>query len=274
LIPQFKMQFQNIMRYLINYLLFIYNTRRTWWYTATCRTKARFVRTFLGSFWLGLSNLLSIAVLAGVYGTVFKVGNFKEYSIYLGLGLVVWNYISASILGSATLFENNSINIKNSNLNPLFYVLEEWGFQLQTFAQSFSLVLIVLSLIKFSLISNFIIYALPGMINLLIFLLWFPLLICIAGARFQDIYQLVPIIMQLLFLLTPILYKKENLSSLGWVADYNIFYILLSTIRDTIIFGEGIMLKKNIFVLLLNLVGLLFTLIFYKRIRRKIPFYI
>ena len=53
---------------------------------------------------MGLSNLLSIAVLAGVYGTVFKVANFKDYSIYLGLGLVVWNYISSSVLGSAAIF--------------------------------------------------------------------------------------------------------------------------------------------------------------------------
>ena len=46
--------------------------RRAWWFTATARTRARFARTFLGSFWLGLSNLLSIAALALVYGTVFK----------------------------------------------------------------------------------------------------------------------------------------------------------------------------------------------------------
>ncbi len=269
-----KKQLRNTMNYIIKLLLFIYQTRKSWWYTSTCRTKARFIRTFLGSFWLGLSNLLSIAVLAGVYGTVFRVANFKDYSIYLGLGLVVWNYISSSVLGSAAIFEINSMNIKNSNINPIFYVVEEWAFQLQTFAQSFSLVLLVLSFIKFSLISNFIIYSLPGLINLLIFLFWFPLLICMAGARFQDIYQLVPIIMQLLFLLTPILYKKENLSSLAWVADYNIFYILLSTIRDSMIFGEGIMLKKNIFVLLFNLSGLLLTLIVYKKSRKKIPFYI
>ncbi len=269
-----KKQLKNTMNYIFKLLLFIYQTRKSWWYTSTCRTKARFIRTFLGSFWLGLSNLLSIAVLAGVYGTVFKVANFKDYSIYLGLGLVVWNYISSSVLGSAAIFEINSMNIKNSNINPIFYVVEEWAFQLQTFAQSFSLVLLVLSFLKVSLISNFIIYSIPGLINLLIFLFWFPLLVCMAGARFQDIYQLVPIIMQLLFLLTPILYKKENLSSLAWVADYNIFYIFLSTIRDSMIFGEGIFLKRNIFVLLFNLTGLLLTLIAYKKIRKKIPFYI
>ena len=78
-----KKQLINTMNYIIKLLIFIYQTRKSWWYTATCRTKARFIRTFLGSFWLGLSNLLSIAVLAGVYGTVFKVANFKDYSILI-----------------------------------------------------------------------------------------------------------------------------------------------------------------------------------------------
>ena len=65
--------------------------RQAWWFTATSRTRARFARTFLGSFWLGLSNLLSIAALALVYGTVFKVQDFSTYVVYLGIGLVVWN---------------------------------------------------------------------------------------------------------------------------------------------------------------------------------------
>ena len=51
-----------------------WRVRRAWWFTATSRTRARFARTFLGSFWLGLSNLLSIAALAIVYGTVVSLG--------------------------------------------------------------------------------------------------------------------------------------------------------------------------------------------------------
>ena len=58
-----------------------WHMRRAWWFTATARTRARFARTFLGSFWLGLSNLLSIAVLALVYGTVFKVQDFNDYVV-------------------------------------------------------------------------------------------------------------------------------------------------------------------------------------------------
>ena len=54
----------------------------------TTARKERFARTTLGSFWLGLSNLLSIAALAVVYGSVFKVQNLL-YVVYLGTGLVI-----------------------------------------------------------------------------------------------------------------------------------------------------------------------------------------
>ena len=53
-------------------------TRRAWWFTATARTRARFSRTVLGSFWLGIANLLCSLLLGGVYGAVFKVDNFND----------------------------------------------------------------------------------------------------------------------------------------------------------------------------------------------------
>ena len=128
--------------------------RRAWWFTATARTKARFARTTLGSFWLGLSNLLSIAALALVYGTVFKVQDFNTYVVYLGLGLVVWNGISSAISSAPNLFEHNHPQVLSTNLNPIFYVLEEWSFQVQTFLQSFVLVVLVLSSFQHDLLLN------------------------------------------------------------------------------------------------------------------------
>ena len=94
--------------------------RQAWWFTATARTRARFARTLLGSFWLGLSNVLSIAALALVYGTVFKVQDFNTYVVYLGIGLVVWNGISSAIGSAPNLFEHNQAQVHNTNLNPIF----------------------------------------------------------------------------------------------------------------------------------------------------------
>ena len=97
-------------------------------------------KTIIG--YSNLSNLLSIAALALVYGAVFKVNNFNTYVVYLGIGLVTWNTISAVVGSAPNLFEHNHAHVLNTSLNPVFYTLEEWSFQLQTFVQSFLLVLL------------------------------------------------------------------------------------------------------------------------------------
>lgn len=247
--------------------------RRVWWFTATARTKARFVRTFFGSFWLGLSNLFSIAVLALVYGTVFKVEDFNTYVVYLGIGLVVWNSISAAIGSAPNLFEHNSVHLHNTSLNPIFYTLEEWAFQLQTFVQSFLLVVLALSWYQHNLLLNLILYGWLPLLNLFLFVFWVPVTVCLLGARFRDIYQLVPILLQLIFLLSPILYHNKNLGAMAWAADLNLLYRILSPIRHTLIHGEVQWLVGGV-LLALNLAGLWAALWLLNRERPRLPFLI
>ena len=139
---------------LFSNLKFAFKTRKAWWYTATSRSRARFAKTTLGSFWLGLSNLLSIGTLGIVYGTVFSVDNFSSYFIYLGFGLVIWNTIASAIASAPNLFEHNQVHVHNTSINPVFYTLEEWAFQIQTFIQSFLLVVLALSTFQKTLLFN------------------------------------------------------------------------------------------------------------------------
>jgi lipopolysaccharide transport system permease protein len=250
-----------------------WSMRRVWWFTATARTRARFARTLFGSFWLGISNLLSIAVLALVYGTVFKVQNFNQYVVYLGLGLVVWNSIAAAIGAAPNLFEHNAQHVHNTNLNPIFYTLEEWAFQVQTFFQSFLLVVLALSFFQGSLVVHLLTASWLPLLNLLLFLYWVPVIVCLLGARYRDVYQLVPIALQLVFLLSPILYEKKNLGALSWTADLNPLYRVLSPLRDSLI--EGRLLGwKDALLLVANLLGILLATWLINRERRHLPFLI
>ena len=128
--------------------------------------------------------------LALVYGTVFKVQDFNTYVVYLGVGLVVWNGISSAIGSAPNLFEHNHSQVHNTNLNPIFYVLEEWAFQLQTFLQSFALVLLALSCFQHDLLLNLLFYGWLPLLNLFLFLFWVPMIVCLLGARYRDFYQL------------------------------------------------------------------------------------
>lgn len=247
--------------------------RRVWWFTATARTRARFARTLFGSFWLGLSNLLSIAVLALVYGTVFKVEDFNHYVVYLGLGLVIWNSIAGAIGTAPNLFEHNAQHVHNNNLNPIFYTLEEWAFQVQTFLQSFLLVLVVLALFQPTLILHFLVVGWLPLLNLLLFLYWVPLIVCLLGSRYRDLYQLVPIALQLVFLLSPILYEKKNLGAFSWTADINPLYRVLSPLRHCLIHGSLLGWQDGA-LLLGNLFGIWVAAWLLNRERRYLPFLI
>ncbi len=260
-----------IVKMLLNNFRFAIKTRKAWWYTATSRSRARFARTTLGSFWLGLSNLLSIGVLGIVYGTVFSIEDFRSYFIYLGFGLVIWNTISSSIANAPQLFAHNASNIKNMNLKPLFYTLEEWSFQMQTFIQSFILVFFVLIFFKLSLLNNLLLYSWLPFLNLFIFIYWFPVIICLISVRFTDFAQLVPIVLQLIFLTSPILYKKESLGSLEWITNLNFIYQILDPVRVSIINGYT-NYQNSMFVLFLNLVFLLFTFRLLHAESKKLPF--
>ena len=258
---------------MLNNIRLAWLSRRFWWFIATSRTRARFARTSLGSFWLGFSNLLSIGTLGIVYGTVFSVQNFKEYFIYLGIGLVIWNSISLSISSGPELFLNNTQNIKNMNINPIVYTFEEWSFQLQTFFQSFTLVFIVLFFLKKILIYNLLFFSLFPLINLIIFLYWFPLMIALIGIRYSDFTQLVPIVLQLTFLTSPILYRKESLGGLEWITNYNLIYKILDPLRLSII--DGVLdYKAVIIIFLINIFGLCTSLALLKKQSQDLPFLI
>ena len=259
------------MTVVTNSLSYAWRSRRAWWFTATARTRARFARTTLGSLWLGLSNLLSIAALSVVYGTVFRVKDFSHYVVYLGTGLVVWNAIAASIGSAPALFEYNSGHLKNTNLNPIFYTLEEWAFQAQTFTQSFLLVLLALSFFQPTLYLNLFKAGLLPLLNLALFLYWLPLIVCLLGARFRDLFQLVPIVLQLVFLLSPILYEKSNLGHLAWTAEINPLYRVLSPLRNALLHGD-LALGQCLLLLLVNICGVLFSMWLLEKDRKNLPF--
>ena len=263
----FIMKIFNSTNYQIKKVL---ELRRVWWFSASARTKARFARTKLGSYWLGLSNLLSVGALVIVYGTIFKVESFKEYAIYLALGITLWNSLASAINTAPNLLESQRDLLNNTNIDISYYIMQEWAFNIQSFFQSLSIVLFVICLIEPSTIINILFSVIP-LINYLLFMLWLPSIICILGAKLQDLYQLVPIIVQLSFLVTPILYFKKELGSLQFLSMVNPIYQIIAQLREVLLSGE-LLFKRDMIVFSLNIIGLLFSFYFLRKSRSNINF--
>ena len=247
--------------------------RKVIWFSATQRSSTRFARTKLGSLWLGISAAITTALLALVYGTIFKQSDFNSYIVQLGLGLILWNSIASPISASPSILEKNSAHINNINTQHIFYFFEEWIFNLQTFFQSFSLVFIFLCFFKPEMIGNLFFYFIPTLINFVLAMFWIPSLICFMGLWIKDLYQLIPSVLQLLFLLTPILYDKSVLGKASIVADLNLIFRYMSPLRESLI-SNNINIVDTLNLFILNIVGILLVLNCIRLNKKNIPFLI
>jgi lipopolysaccharide transport system permease protein len=231
---------------------------------------ARFSRTYLGSFWLGLSNLLSVAILGVVYGAVLKVPDPYHYIVYLGLGLTIWGLISQSVICGTSLFSQRREQLVNNSMPAIFYCLEEWAFQLQTFAQAFSIILVALSFIQKTLLLHALTSIWLPLLNLTLFSFWTIVVSAVIGARYKDLSQLIPILLQLLFLISPILYPSKNLGRFTFLADINPFYRILEPLRTALTEGQ-VAWREGLLILALNLVFVGISLSLLKRFRYRLP---
>ena len=251
---------------------YIIKTRRTYWFTAIAKTKARYARTALGSLWLGLSTLITVLCLGTVYGKVFNVSDFLQYFIYLGLGLVIWMPINESINYAPLVFSKNASTLKNSRIKPIFFVCQEWAFQVQSFMQAFLMVFSVLVILSPSLLLN-LFFSIIHFLNLFLFIFWLKLLISLLGTKFTDLFQLLPAITNLLFLLSPILYQKKNLGSYSFIADFNPIFQVLSLLRKSIIDGT-LNIQIGLLVLLGNIFFIFVSLFLYVKMEKKLVYYL
>ena len=110
-------------------------------------------------------------------------------------------------------------------------------------------------------------------VNLFLFIFWVQLLISLLGTKFTDLFQLLPVLTNLFFLLSPILYKKENLHSFSFIADFNPIYQVLRLLRSSIIDGK-LNLELGFIALFLNLIFVIISFVVYVKMEKKLIFYL
>lgn len=201
-------------------------------YAAWLRLTVQFARTLLGTTWIGLSTLLSVAVLGTIYGTLTRVPSWPTYWIYVALGMVSWSTLAASITGSCTLMERARERLLNQPLPLGVYVLEEWITSVFSLGIALVMLLVVVGLAEPLVWLRLLQGGWLGLLNLLLGCLWLSLLISPLAVAVADLPQLMPILLQIGFLASPILFYRQSLGALAWVSQLNPLYGWVRLARD------------------------------------------
>ncbi|WP_139559601.1 ABC transporter permease [Methylotetracoccus oryzae] len=233
--------------------------------------RQRYRRSILGPLWLTLSMGVMVGALGYVYGDLFKTP-LDDYLPFLTVGFVAWNLISTLVIDSCTAFIGATGYIRQLRLPVSLYLFRLCWRNLIIFFHN-ALVFVAVALI-FKVVPTWqLLWLLPGLAIILYTGFWSGLVLGALCARFRDIPQVVSSLVQVVFFMTPILWKPELLTSRPVFVQENPFFHFVELIRGPML-GNGISLQTWAVTLGCALLGSLVAFFMFARLRRRIAFWV
>ncbi len=190
----------------------------------------------------------------------------------LTVGLVLWQLLSGCVLESTSVFIRHAVVIRNLKTPYLIFPLQLLLRQLINFAHN--LIVVLLVFIIFPPEASYIqLLAIPGLLLVIGNLFWLIIVLSVLGIRFRDLEPLIAAFMPILFFLSPVIYRPNQLESSQYIAWLNPFSYLITLVRDPL---QGIMPPTFIYAVSVTmlLIGWLFSLWLLGHCYRRIAFWI
>ncbi len=220
------------------YVTELWRLRHFWMALVHNDLRNRYRRSVLGLGWSLLQPIAMTAVLCTVFAGVFGV-SLREYAPYLLSGLTFWGFLSTTAMSGCQSFIQGESYIRQHRAPLAIYPLRTTLGAGYHFLVGMGVVLLAVSI--FSGFTNLLVLLslVPSLVLLFIFA-W-SLAVCTGTLHvlFHDTQHLLEIVLQIMFYMTPIMYKPEILvnRNLGWAVKFNPFAVLLDLVRQPLLQG-------------------------------------
>jgi ABC-type polysaccharide/polyol phosphate export permease len=183
-----------------------------WSTLAWSDTKLRYRRTKLGPFWITISTGLMVSSVGLVYGQIF--GNptgmgAAGYIAYFAVGIILWAFISATITEGCAVFVQAGGLIKALQVPLLLHVYRMMARNVVLIAHNAVIILLMWAVQQWP-VGWGALLALPGLVLVMLSLFGVVMAISIVCTRFRDVQQIIGALLQLMFLLTPIIWPHST----------------------------------------------------------------
>jgi len=235
--------------------------------------RRRYRRSMIGPFWLTISTGVMIATMAIVFGSIFR-SPIAEFLPYLATGIILWTFISTTILEGCNAFINADAIIKQLQIPLFVHVLRVvWS---NCIILAHNIVIIPLVFLFFLKVPNLnLLFLIPGFLLLAVNLSWIALFLGTICARYRDFPQIISSIIQIFFYITPIIWMPHLVPHRAgtMLINMNPVYHLITIVRAPIL-GEAPDLLNWAVCILLAFAGWSLTLVFYSKYKHRIPYWL
>ena len=259
------MAFADLIQGLKNY--------NVWMHYAIYDIRQRFRRSTFGPFWLTISTGIMVVSIGYIFSKVFGQDMFV-FVPRLATGLIFWNFLRIVVDESSRTFTDQVSFIRDvpAPLSIHFY---------RIFTRSFivwlhdMVVFIPVYFIFPRPLSIEYLLFIPGILLFLMNLFSGGLIIAVVSTRFRDIPLVISNLIQIVFLVTPIIWNVQIMEAKGKMAivNWNPFYHILEIVRAPLL-GVSPDAISWYCAGVLALAGFFIAIILFRRAYSKIPFWI
>lgn len=209
---------------------------RIWGMLAYHDIRLKYRRSILGPLWLTLSMAITVYFMGFLYGNLFKI-EINDYFPYLVAGMLAWSLISSNLNELTDTFTYYESLLKEIKLP---YTLHIYRIILRNIFVFFHNIIVMIPvyffLHKTASINLNTLYIFPALLIFSIFSVFLGLLLAMIAARYRDISQLIKNLIQVIFFITPVMWKPEVLSANKIIIVWgNPIYPFLELIRAPIL---------------------------------------
>ena len=245
--------------------------RRSLWGTIGFHdVRQKYRRSVLGPFWITLSMGIMVTAMGLLYSKIFQ-RNIAEYLPYLSSGFVTWGLISGLILDGTRAFIGAEGMIRQITAPVSIYVYRTGWSNLITFGHNIWIFFAVA--LWFGAFPGWTgLLVIPALLIVLINGLWVGLLFGLFGVRFRDVPMVVGSMVQVMFFITPIIWRTDMLPGRALILDFNPFYHFVEIVRAPLL-GQIPSAENWIAVLAVTVGGWALALFFYSAYRWRIAYW-
>lgn len=248
-----------------------WNRRPLWMTIGLHDIRQRYRRSVLGPFWITLSTGVMIGALGLLYSQIFKV-NLAEYLPFLAAGLFAWGLISSIVLEGCQAFISSEHLIKQLSAPLSIYVYRLLWSNLLTALHNVWIFFLIALWFRVD-VGWPTLLVVPGLLLILFNGLWVGLLLGLLSARFRDIPMIVASLVQVMFFLTPVIWRPDMLPGRTLLLDANPFYHFVQILRDPML-GVSPSLENWMAATLVTVIGWAAALTFYTAYRWRLAYWV
>jgi len=231
----------------------------------------RYRGSVLGPLWLTLSMAVMVAGLGFLYSRLFNLP-LAEYLPFVMVSLVLWTSMNSIVIEACTSLTSSEGIIRQLPLPYTVHALRTVLRNLAVAAHHLPLVFVVLLLLGRAPGWEAL-PALAGLVMLGVGGFALALFLGMLCARFRDIGPIVGSLMQLVFFLSPIIWKPESLGDRAVWLPLNPVFALMETLRGPLL-GTPVPAVIWVSAGLWTLVIVAVSMVFFVRYRGRVAFWV